>query len=147
LIVIAGLLAVFQIPKESSPDIKFGIISISTPYTGVNPTDIDSLITEKIEKEIKDIEGISKISSTSSVGVSSVTVELKNGVETRDVMTDIKDRIDTISLPSEADDTLVREISTRNELLFEALIYSDNPLDNFTLNQRARQIQNSLEGK
>ncbi len=147
LIVVVGLLAVFQIPKESSPDIKFGIISISTPYTGVNPTDVDSLITEKIEKEIKDIEWINKITSTSSVGLSSITVELKNGIETRDVMTDIKDRVDTISFPSEADDTLVREISTRNELLFEALIYSDDPLDNFTLNQRARQIQNSLEGK
>lgn len=147
LIVVVWLLSMLQIPKESSPDIKFGIISITTPYTGVNPEDIDSLITEKIEKEIEDIEGISKITSASSVGVSSVTVELENGVETRDIMTDIKDRIDTIALPSEADDSIVREISTRNELLFEALIYSEEPLDNFTLNQKARQIQNALEGK
>jgi len=145
LIVIAGLLAVIQIPKESSPDIKFGIISISTPYTGVNPQDIDSLITEKIENEIEDIEGISKISSTSSVWLSSVTVELENGISTRDTMTDIKDRIDTISFPSEADDTIVREISTSNELLFEALIYSSDELSNFTLNSKGREIQNALE--
>lgn len=147
LIVIVGLISVIQIPKESSPDIKFGIISITTPYTGVNPWDIDSLITEKIEKEIEDIDGISKISSTSLVWVSSVTVELENGVETRDIMTDIKDRVDTILFPSDVEDTSVREISTRNELLFEALIYSDEELDNFTLNTKARQIQNALEGK
>jgi len=147
LIVVVGLLSVFQIPKESSPDIKFGIISIATPYTWVNPADIDSLITEKIEKEIKDIDGISSISSSSRVGVSSVTVELENGIETRDVMTDIKDRIDTISFPSDVDDSIVQEISTRNELLFEALIYSDDELDNFTLNSKARQIQNALEWK
>jgi multidrug efflux pump subunit AcrB len=36
-------------------------------YTGVNPTDIDSLITDKIEKEIKDLDGIKKITSTSSL--------------------------------------------------------------------------------
>jgi multidrug efflux pump subunit AcrB len=147
LIVIAGVLSMLQIPKESSPDIKFGIIAISTPYSWVNPGDIDSLITEKIEKEIEDIDGISKISSTSRVWLSSVTVELENGVETRDIMTDIKDRIDRISFPSDVDDTIVQEISTRNELLFEALIYSDERLDNFTLNTKARTIQNALEGK
>jgi len=146
LIVVVGLLAMFQIPKESSPDIKFWIISITTPYTWVNPADIDSLITEKIEKEIKDIDGISSISSSSQVGFSSVTVELENGIETRDVMTDIKDRIDTLSFPSDVDDSIVQEISTRNELLFEALIYSNDELDNFTLNTKARQIQNALEG-
>ena len=148
LIIVVGLLAVFQIPKESSPDIKFGIISITTPYSGVNPQDIDSLITEKIEKEIEDIEGISKISSSSSVWVSSVTVELENGVETRDIMTDIKDRIDTLSFPTDADDTRVQEISTRNTLLFEALIYSSwSSIDNFSLTQKARQIQSQLEWK
>ncbi len=148
LIIVVGLLAVFQIPKESSPDIKFGIISITTPYSWVNPTDIDSLITEKIEKEIEDIEGISGISSNSSVWVSSVTVELENGVVTRNVMTDIKDRIDTLSFPTDADDTRVQEISTRNELLFEALIYSSwATIDNFSLTQKARQIQSKLEGK
>ena len=146
LIVVVGLLSMFQIPKESSPDIKFWIISITTPYSGVNPQDIDSLITEKIDKEIEDIEGISKITSTSSVGISSVVVELENGISTRDVMTDIKDRIDTISFPTDADDSIVREISTRNELLFEALIYSETPLDNFVLTQKAREIQNDLEG-
>ena len=141
-----GLLAVFQIPKESSPDIKFWIISITTPYSWVNPSDIDSLITEKIEKEIEDIEGISKISSNSSVWVSSVTVELENGVETRDIMTDIKDRVDTIAFPTDADDTRVQEISTSNELLFEALIYSSGAtIDNFALTQKARQIQSALE--
>jgi len=147
LIIIAWVLAVIQIPKESSPDIKFGIISIATPYTGVNPQDIDSLITEKIESEIEDIEGISKISSSSSVWLSSITVELENGISTRDTMTDIKDRIDTISFPSEADDTIVQEISTSNELLFEALIYSSDELSNFTLNTKGREIQNALEWK
>jgi len=145
LIVIVGILSMLQIPKESSPDIDFGIISISTPYSWVNPGDIDSLITEKIEKEIQDIEGINKITSNSVVWLSSVTVELENWVVVRDVMTDIKDSIDTLSFPSDVDDTIVREISTSNELLFEALIYSDKELDNFTLNSKARVIQNALE--
>jgi len=146
LIVIAGLLAVIQIPKESNPDIEFGIISINTVYTWVNPADIDSIITEEIESEIEDIEWISSITSTSRVGISSITVELENGVSTRDVMTDIKDNIDTISFPEDVEDPSVREISGWSDLLFQALIYSDQDLDFFTLNSKARQIQNDLEG-
>jgi hypothetical protein len=60
-------------------------------------------------------------------------------------MTDIRDKIDTVSLPSEADDTTVQEISISSELLFEALIYSDSPLTNFDLNQKAHEIKNALE--
>jgi len=147
LIVVVGIISLLAIPKESSPDIKFGIISIVTPYSWVNPEDIDSLITEKIEKEIEDIDGISKISSNSSIWISSVSVELENWVSTRDTMTDIKDRIDTIVFPTDADDPIVREISTRNELLFEALIYSENDLWNFALTQKWREIQSALEWK
>ena len=44
------------IPKESSPNIKFGMVAITTSYPGTNPVDMDSLITEKLYKEIKDIK-------------------------------------------------------------------------------------------
>jgi multidrug efflux pump subunit AcrB len=67
LIVAAGLFSLYTIPKESSPDIEFGIISISTVYPGVNPIDIDAIITDKIESELEGLEGIKKISSSSSV--------------------------------------------------------------------------------
>lgn len=45
-----------SIPKESSPSIKLGMISITTVYLGTNPEDIDKLITDKVYKEIKDIK-------------------------------------------------------------------------------------------
>ena len=55
LVIAMGLLAAIAIPKESSPSIDLGIISISTVYPGTNPEDMDSLITDKIYKNIKDI--------------------------------------------------------------------------------------------
>lgn len=56
LIMVMGILAALAIPKESSPSIKLGIISVSTVYQGTNPEDMDSLITDKIYKEVKDIK-------------------------------------------------------------------------------------------
>ncbi|MCH2188389.1 efflux RND transporter permease subunit [Candidatus Gracilibacteria bacterium] len=148
LIILSGIFSLISIPKESSPDIKFGIIGITTVYPGVNPEDIDSLITDEIEKEIKDIDGIKSIDSTSSVGVSSVSVELFNGVDTRDVMTDIKDKIDGISFPEDAEDPNVIEISTSNELMFQLLIYGPkDTFSNFFLNSKAQEMKSALEGK
>jgi len=109
---------------------------------------MDNLITEKIEKEIKDIDGIKKITSASSVGFASTMVELYNGVSVRDTMTDIKDKIDTINFPEDANDPMVQEISTMNETMFQALIYGPREkFDNFRLNVLGREIKNKLEGK
>jgi len=146
LIIVAGIFSLFTIPKESSPDIKFGIIWITTPYIGVNPNDIDSLITEKIEKEIKNIDGIKKITSSSSVWVSSITVELNNDANTREVMTDIKDQIDKVSLPEDAEDTNVIELSSSNELMFEVLLYwNPDKFSDFDLTSKSQLIKNALE--
>ena len=54
LIIAMGIMSLVAIPKESAPDIKFGIINISTVYLGVNPTDMDNLITEEIEQAMQD---------------------------------------------------------------------------------------------
>ena len=146
LIIVAGIFSLLTIPKESSPDIKFGIITITTPYPWVNPNDIDSLITDKIEKEIKNIKWIKKITSTSSVWLSSTVVELHNNANTRNILTDIKDKIDKISLPENAKDTKVFEISSNNELMFEVLLYWDEKkFSYFDLLQKSQIIKDNLE--
>lgn len=109
---------------------------------------MDNLITEKIEKEIEDLDGIKKITSTSGVGVSSVVIELENDTNVRDTMTDIRDALDTLSLPEDAQDPKVQEISTMSELMFQALLYApEDKISSFELNVGAKKIQNALEGK
>ena len=76
LVILYGLYVAFTIPKESSPDVKFGIVSVTTVYPWANPVDIDDVVTSKIEDEIKDLDGIDKIESTSSLWVSSVVITL-----------------------------------------------------------------------
>lgn len=148
LLILYWMFSLWQIPKESAPDIKFGIIWINTIYTWVDPKSIDDLITSKIEAEIKDLEWIKKISSSSSLWISSITVELDTWVNTRDLLTDIKDNVDKASLPSDAEDPNVSEISTQNELLFWVYLYSKNkdiPLSE--LYEKWVTLQNYLEWK
>lgn len=96
---------------------------VNTIYPGANPIDIDQLITTKVEDKIKSINGIDKITSTSSVGVSSIVITLKNETNTKDFVNDLKTEIAKVLLPSDAKDPLVSEISTANEVLFELMLY------------------------
>lgn len=136
------------IPKKSSPDLELGIVSIVKPYIGVSPEDIDSLITDKIEKQIKDIEGIKKMNSTSSLGLSSVVLELENGVNIQDKVTEIKDELDKVNFPSEAEDTIVQDISASDNTLFSFVFYADeNTYTKEYLLQKALDLRFELEGK
>jgi multidrug efflux pump subunit AcrB len=138
-------MSLIAIPKESSPDIKFGIINIATVYLGVSPTDMDQLITDEIEQAIKDIDGIKKISSSSRVGVSSVTAELENSADINNVLIDINDEVDKTQLPSEAEDPFVLEISSENEAMFSLILYGDKKLTTpASLKQLARIVKDSL---
>ena len=132
LVVFYGLYIAFTIPKESSPDIKFGIVSITTIYPWANPVDIDDVITTKIEDEIKDLDGIDSIASSSSLWVSSVTITLDNGVDVKDFINDVRSKVDTISFPTDVNEPNVIEVSTSNEILFQMILYW--PKDQFSMN-------------
>ncbi len=148
LIILGWIFSLIQIPKESSPDIKFWIISITTIYQWVNPTDIDTLVTDKIEQKIKDIQWLKKMSSTSRIGVSSVVLEFDNGVDMSKALVDVKDVVDKVSLPSEAQDPFVTEISTDNQKMFDIVLYWNvSDFSQQYLQEKARKLKYTLDGK
>ena len=55
IIVIMGVFSYVSLPKESSPSIKIPYVFVTTVYPGVSPQDIENLVTQEIEKEIKGI--------------------------------------------------------------------------------------------
>ena len=65
LICLAGWIAYQRIPKELFPDIVVPTISIATIYPGATPQDIENLISKPIEKQLKSINGIKKVTSSS----------------------------------------------------------------------------------
>ena len=63
IIVIMGIFSYVSLPKEASPSIKIPFVFVTTVYPGVSPQDIENLVTQEIEKEIKGITGVKKITS------------------------------------------------------------------------------------
>lgn len=145
-IIAYGIYSVIHIPKESAPNVKLGRIEIKTVFQWVNPNDIDSLVTEKVEKKISHIEGIQKINSISRTGFSSVLVSLKKNADTTEVFTQIQSALDTITLPSGSEKPIIDERQTDNNFIFELLLYwKKSDFSDFELRQKAKLLQNYLE--
>ena len=148
LLIVGWIYALVMIPKESSPKVDLWYISITTVYTWVSPTDINSLITEELEKKIKDVKWVKKYTSDSSVWVSNIVVEVEVWKSTKDVMTDIKSEVDKVKLPSGAETPSIIEIENSRNLLFQLYLYWDgNKYSNFDMIQKAKALKQDLESK
>lgn len=143
-----GLTALMSLPKESYPEVQLGMVSIATVYPGGNPREIDQLITQKIEKKIKNMDGVKKLTSTSRKNVSSILVELTDKVKATDMSSKIKDAVSQLSFPENVESPTVTEIDTPKDRLFTLLLYAENPaMDQHYLKTKANQLKAELEGK
>ena len=94
LLCIAGLFAYVKLGKEKFPDIVIPRIIVATVYPGTSPTDIENLVTRQLEKEIKGVNGVKKINSTSNQDYCIVDVEFNSGVDVQYAKQLIKDAVD-----------------------------------------------------
>lgn len=108
-ILFLGLFSVSRlIPLEVFPSFETDRISVSMSLRGATPEDVEQGVTIRIEEAIQDLEGIKKISSRSSENQSTVTVEVDSGYEPRELLADIKSRVDAINtFPQDAEKPVV----------------------------------------
>ena len=108
-----GLFNYVSLPRESFPEIDIPTVMVTTPYVGVAPADIESLVTVPLENELSGLTDLKKMSSTSAEGVSLIMLEFEPEVTIEDKLQRVRDRVSRASndLPDDAEDTEVQEIS------------------------------------
>src|ERR1043165_6839242 len=94
IITLAGIITYNTLPKESFPEVVFPQIYVSTPYPGAAPKDIENLITKHLEKQMKSLTGVKKITSNSVQDFSNVIIEFRTDVSIADAKRDVKDAVD-----------------------------------------------------
>ncbi|MYI64321.1 MAG: efflux RND transporter permease subunit, partial [Gemmatimonadetes bacterium] len=110
-VTISGLLAYRSIPKESFPEFQMAMIAVNTVYPGVSPSDIESLVTRKIEEELNTISDVKELTSTSVEGYSSVVVEFETGTDLNEALQQVREKVDLArpELPSDSEDPFIME--------------------------------------
>ncbi|HIL72445.1 MAG TPA: efflux RND transporter permease subunit, partial [Verrucomicrobia bacterium] len=97
-IVVAGVSSLMQrISTEVFPDFELDIVNITVPYRGSTPFESEEGVVIRIEEAIQDLEGIKHIRSTAAEGAGSVAIEIEKGYEPRELLDDIKNRVDAIN--------------------------------------------------
>jgi multidrug efflux pump subunit AcrB len=91
---------------------------------GASPENMEDLVTKKIEKEIAKVDGIDTITSTSQNSVSSIIVQFKSNVDTKNAVREVKDKVDIAkpNLPSDVKEPIIKEVS-----------FSDTPIWTFAV--------------
>ena len=114
IIALMGFISYVTLPKEAQPEVVIPIAFVSAPYFGVSPSDIESQVTQPIEKELKGLSGIKKITSQSLEGYSAITVEFNPEVDIDDALQKVRERVDLAKkdLPDDAEEPRVVEINT-----------------------------------
>ncbi len=94
ILLIFGLYSYETMPKELFPEINYPTVFVQTVYPGNSASDIENLITDPLEKELKSLDDLSELNSTSGQDVSMIFVKFNPDVNIDDVLPDIKDAVD-----------------------------------------------------
>lgn len=94
IIAIAGFFTYQNLPKEQFPEIKLPQIIVQTVYPGTSPENMENLVTKHIEKQVKNLTGVKKVTSNSFQDFSVVIVEFNPAVKVEAAKRDVKDAVD-----------------------------------------------------
>jgi len=128
-ILIAGLFSLSnRIPLEVFPSFATDRINVNVSLRGATPEDVEKSIAIRIEEAVQDLEGVKQIASRSQEGAAAVTIEVESGYEPREMLADIKSRIDEINtFPVDAEKPVVSLATRKREVIAVTIasIYSE----------------------
>jgi multidrug efflux pump subunit AcrB len=146
IIAIFGMMSYQSIPKEQFPELVIPTMIVNTIYPGTAPTDMENLVTRPIEKNIKSINGVKKITSNSIQDFSTIIIEFNTGITVADAKQKVKDAVDKSKsdLPNDLlEDPAVMEIDFSEIPIMYINISGDFELEK--LKKYADEMQDEIE--
>ena len=113
-VAIFGLFSLSRLPIDLLPDIETNTIMVMTSYQGASASDIENNGTRPLENTLNSVEHLKHITSTSSEGISIVTLEFEFGYDIDVLTNDVRDKLDmvTSALPDEVNTPIIFKFST-----------------------------------
>ncbi len=127
LIMVAGLAAFLAIEVRELPSVERPVLSVSTNFAGAAAETVDREVTAVIEGAVARIQGVTGISSSSSVGRSRVTLEFSQSTDLDIATSDVRDALGRVtrSLPDGADDPVIRKQDSDAQAVMQLAVTSD----------------------
>ena len=118
LIFMAGGLAGMLMIRETFPEFSLEMITISVPYPGADPEEVEEGISRKIEEAIEGIEGIKQYTTQSSENVGTAMIEVKENYDLDQVYDRVRNKVDAIStFPLDAEKPIISELTLKDPVV------------------------------
>jgi HAE1 family hydrophobic/amphiphilic exporter-1 len=93
---VVGVAAMQKLGIDLFPDVNFPIVTVTIPYPGAGPGEIETLVSKPVEDEVSTISGIKRVTSKNVEGVSVVVAEFRLEIDIKYAEQQIRDRIGAV---------------------------------------------------
>ena len=125
-LVIFGWMSYKTMPSALFPNVDFPVVTIKTVYPGAEATTMESQVTDKIEEAVSSIQGIDSIVSSSSEGISVVTVTFFLNREINEATNDVRDKVSALEMPRDAKTPLVSKLDIGGASIINLFVTAKN---------------------
>jgi HAE1 family hydrophobic/amphiphilic exporter-1 len=113
-IVLFGLISLFKIPVQLTPDVEKPRITVDTTWTGGSPNEVETEIVREQEDELKTVQGLVEMTSESSDGRGSVILEFVVGTDIDAALVDVSNKLEQVKeYPTDADRPVISNVDVR----------------------------------
>ncbi len=142
LLVCGGLLTIPMLGQEMVPDVDLDLVTVTVPYPGASPEEVEQSICLRIEDALTGLPGIKSVRSTASESSGNATVQLLAGEDVSRRLADIRARIDAIdNFPVDAERPIVRQAEIGKQVLSIAIA---GDTDEWTLKAMGERVRDGL---
>jgi HAE1 family hydrophobic/amphiphilic exporter-1 len=129
LMLAVGWLSMKRLGVDLFPDVTFPVVTITTPYRGAGPSEIETLVSKPLEDEVSTLSGIKRLSSINREGVSVVVAEFTLETDVKYAEQQIRDRVGSAKrkLPSEIEEPIIRRIDPADQPVLTLSVTGDLP--------------------
>lgn len=141
-LLIGGLFMLSRIKQEVFPEFDLDLVTVSVPYPGASPEEVEQGILLAVEEAIRTIDGIKEITAIAAEGRGTVTAEIEEGSDQQKIYQEIRQEVDRITtLPDDAEEPVVA-VQTRRREVLNLQLYGD--VSELILREVAEQVRDRL---
>lgn len=142
LMIVCGLFSLRQINRQFFPDFGIDFVTVTVSWPGASAEDVDTNIVQSIEPEVRFLNGVKKVLSSSYEGIASVSIEFEAGHDMQEALADVESAITQLrTLPEDAEEPEVKRI-VRYETISKLVI--SGPFPESSLKAFAKSLRDTL---
>lgn len=113
-----GIFAATKVKQEFLPSAQLDMVTVSVPYPGASPEEVEQGILLAVEEAVRGIDGVKKVHSSAREGGGSVTIEVIPGYNVNAVTDDVRNEVDRIrTIPLDAEEPVISAMKFRRSVL------------------------------